>query len=336
VKDELTRLALCAALLVFSSRVDAAGPEAGTEISVLSYNIHGLFPLAAKDDPVGRMPSIGSLANRYDVAMFQEDFEYHKVIRDQMPGAIGFRGNGMGWDPRRVFAKLLIWPLSIAFPHFSPPYGAGISIFVRESLVMADDFDRKPFGFCHGWFGAGGDCWAVKGYQRVGIRTSEGAEVDLYNTHLDSGTGKRSVEIRARQLEVIARAIEARSKSRAVIVGGDFNSVFNRASDLETIVQFRSRLGLLDTGAGPELRDWHARDYIFFRDGGDTELRVERAGEDREFVERKRALSDHPAVYARFRITPLTNAEEEPTPSTSSRPQKERELGLVSPAAPQG
>jgi hypothetical protein len=93
--------------------------------------------------------------------------------------------------------------------------------------------------------------------------------------------------------------------------------VFNRASDLETIVQFRSRLGLLDTGAGPELRDWHARDYIFFRDGGDTELRVERAGEDREFVERKRALSDHPAVYARFRITPLTNAEEEPTPSTS-------------------
>jgi hypothetical protein len=311
MKAELKRLALCAALLAFPSRVYAAEPEIGTEISVLSYNIHGLFSLAAKDDPGDRMPTIGRLANRYDVAMFQEDFEYHYVIREQMPGAIGFRGNGMGWDPRRVFAKLLISPVSIFLPHFSPPYGAGISIFVRELLAMTDDFDREPFGFCHGWFGASADCWASKGYQRVGIRTPEGAEVDFYNIHLDSGSGKRSVEIRARQLEVLARAIEARPKLRAVIVGGDFNSVFNRASDRETIDQFRSRLDLRDSGAGPELHYWRDRDYILYRDGADTELEVERAGEAREFVVRDRALSDHPAVYARFRATPLTSAEEE-------------------------
>jgi hypothetical protein len=319
LKIELIRLALYATLIAASPGAGAAEPESatefsktGTEITVLSYNVHGLFPLIAKDDPRDRMPTIGWLANRYEVAMFQEDFEYHHVIRNQMPGAVGIRGNGMGWDPRRVLAKLLVSPVSIFLPHFSPPYGAGISVFVRESLALADDVDREPFGFCHGWFGANGDCWALKGYQRVGIRTPDGAEVDIYNTHLEAGPTERSVQIRRQQLEILAQAIEARPKTRAVIVGGDFNSAFNRVGDRENVVEFRRRLELRDSGAGPELPYWRERDYILYRDGTDTMLHAEQAGEAQEFVERDRALSDHPALYARFRITPLTSAEGEP------------------------
>jgi len=96
MKIELTRLALCAALIAIWPAVSAAEPEVGTviseagsEITVLSYNVHGLFPLVAKDDPRDRMPTIGWLANRYEVAMFQEDFEYHNILRSQMPGTIG-------------------------------------------------------------------------------------------------------------------------------------------------------------------------------------------------------------------------------------------------------
>jgi hypothetical protein len=54
---------------------------------------------------------------------------------------------------------------------------------------------------------------------------------------------------------------------------------------------------------------WRERDYILHRDGTATALRVEQSGEALEFVERGRALSDHPAIYARFRITPRTGAE---------------------------
>jgi len=318
MKIDLTRLALGAALIAISFGAWAAEPEietaiseAGTEFTVLSYNIHGLFPLAAKDDPRDRMPTIAWLANRYEIVMFQEDFEYHHVLRSQMPGTIGVRGNGMGWDPRRVLAKLIISPVSIFLPHFSPPYGAGISIFVRESLALTDDVDREAFGFCHGWFGANGDCWARKGYQRVGIRTPEGLEVDLYNTHLEAGPTEHSVEIRGRQLDALARAIEARPKTRAVIVAGDFNSAFNRVGDREKIVEFRRRLELQDSGAGPELPYWRERDYILHRDGTDAALRVEQAGEAQEFVQRDRALSDHPALYARFRIASPTRVEGE-------------------------
>ena len=318
MKLDFIRRALCAALVVALPGAGSAEPESdteasgtGTEITVLSYNIHGLFPLIAKDDPRDRMPTIGWLANQYDVAMFQEDFEYHHVIRDQMPGAVGYRGNGMGWDPRRVFAKLIISPVSILLPHFSPPYGAGISIFVRESLAIDDDVDSEPYGLCRGWFGATGDCWANKGYQRVGIRTAEGAEVDLYNTHLEAGASDYAVQIRMQQLDILARAIEARAKSRAVIIGADFNTAFNRVGDRDTLMKFRRRLELLDSGAGPELSYWRERDYILHRDGTAAVLRVEQAGEALEFVDRDRALSDHPAIYARFRITPRTSAEGE-------------------------
>jgi endonuclease/exonuclease/phosphatase family metal-dependent hydrolase len=304
----ITRIAISTILAVSASWAGAdeyePEPESqlGTEISVLSYNVHGLFPLVAKDNPRDRMPTIGWLANRYDAVLYQEDFEYHYVLRNQMPGAMGFRGNGMGWDPRRVLAKVLISPVSIFLPHFSPPYGAGLSLFVREEFSMPGDFDREPYGICRGWFGSDGDCWALKGYQRVGIRTPEGAEIDLYNTHLEAGGNERSLEIREKQMEVLARAIEARPTTRAVIVGGDFNSAFNRSGDREKIVAFRRRLGLDDSGAGAELPYWRERDYILHRDGDATFLRVIEAGEALEFVERDRALSDHPAIYARFQV----------------------------------
>jgi hypothetical protein len=323
MKVEFARHALCVALIVTSPGVRAAELESGaeiseteteiseteTEISVLSYNIHGLFSLVAKDDPRDRMPTIGWLANQYDVAMFQEDFEYHDVLRGQMPGSVGVRGNGMGWDPRRVFAKLLILPVSIFVPHFSPPYGAGISIFVRESLAIADDVDREPFNLCRGWFGATADCWALKGYQRVGIRTPSGAEVDLYNTHLEAGSNEYATQIRGQQLELLALAIEARPKTRAVIVGGDFNIGFKRVSDRDRLMEFGRRLGLQDSGARPELPYWRERDHILHRDGTATALRVEQVGEALEFVDGDRALSDHAALYARFRVTPRMGAE---------------------------
>ncbi len=309
MKIELIRLALCAALAVTpplagAAKADDAGEiiETGDELSVLSYNVHGLFPLIAKDDPRDRMPAIGWLANRYEIALFQEDFEYHRVLRARMPDAVGFRGNGMGWDPRRLFAKLIVSPVSVFVPYFSPPYGAGISIFVRESLAIADDVERKPFGLCRGWFGRTADCWALKGYQRVGIRTPEGAEVDLYNTHLEAGSSDYAVQIRMQQLDLIASAIEARPRKRALIIGGDFNTAFDRMGDRDTLVDFQRRLQLRDSGAGPELSHWRARDYIFYREGAETSLEVVRAGEALEFVEGDRALSNHPALYARFRV----------------------------------
>jgi hypothetical protein len=309
VKLTASLVVMAALFLPVTCPAAGEGEFAGSVINVLSYNIHGLFRLAAKDDPRDRMPTIGWLAGNYDVAMFQEDFEYHRIIEDQMEGLVGVRGNGVGWDPRRVGAKILVFPVAIFLPHFSPPYGAGVSIFAREDLSIPDDLDRVPFDFCHGWFGANGDCWALKGFLRVGIRTPDGGEVDVYTTHLEAGPTQDSVDVRHKQLEMMADFIETRSPDRAVIVAGDFNSAFNRLGDRENVMGFRDRLDLKDSGAGPEIPFWRERNYILYRDGTKTKLTVEKAGEATEFVRNNRALSDHAALYVHFGVEPAGGGE---------------------------
>jgi len=185
----LRLLALLAAVsLVQTSGSAAMAAEPGNAASAhiftpLVYNVHGLFPLAAKDDPRNRMPTIGWLANRYPVVLFQEDFEYHHILAAQLEDSVGHRGNGMGWDPRLVLAKILISPVAIFLPHFSPPYGAGVTTFAERPTEITK-VERVRYARCNGWFGENGDCWARKGFLMSRLRFPGGAEIDFYNTHL--------------------------------------------------------------------------------------------------------------------------------------------------------
>jgi endonuclease/exonuclease/phosphatase family metal-dependent hydrolase len=139
-------------------------------------------------------------------------------------------------------------------------------------------------------------------------------EVDVYNTHLEAGGTQESVETRIAQLDILADAIEARGRDRAVIVAADFNADFKRPGDRRAILDFRTRLGLVDSGAGPELPVWRERDYILFREGTRVAVEVEQSGEDTAFVNRGRALSDHPALYAIFSFQPREPGEQEAPP----------------------
>lgn len=300
-----TRLARRSAATVLLVASLALAPQAYAEsvLSVLSYNVHGLAPLIARDHPRRRAAAIGALATTYDIVLFQEDFEFHGVMRRQLADRVGVAGNGVVRNLPHLAAKILLAPLEVLVSHFSAPYSAGLSTFVKPGLARADDVDREPFGVCDGWLGARFDCWASKGYLRVGVRTPEGARVDIYSTHLDAGRGARSVDARRRQLRILANAIERESADRAVIVGGDLNLVFDRPGDAALMAEFRARLHLLDSGAGPQLPRWRQHDYILYRSGVGAELRVEQSGEALEFVDGHHTLSDHPAVYGRFRVS---------------------------------
>lgn len=292
-------------LLVLSCILAAPAPassQGGDSISVLSYNVQGLPPLLTNGDPGRRAATIGWLASKYDIVLLQEDFEYYGEIGSQMRRRTRVRGNGMGWDPRRVLAKVLLAPLGLLLPHFWPPYGSGLTTYVRSDLLLSDDADRVPYDACSAWLTGTADCWASKGYLRVGARQTDGALIDVYNTHLQAGKAKGSRKARRKQLALLARAIRERSAERAVIVGGDFNLGFSRAGDREAMMDFRRDAGLEDSGAGPELPLWRERDHILFRGSPQVALHVEAMGEATEFVNEDLALSDHPAIYARFRV----------------------------------
>jgi hypothetical protein len=235
-----------------------------------------------------------------------------------MEGSVGVAGNGMAFDLRRLTALIVLAPVAAVLPHFSLPYGAGLSTFVKAPLALPRGIGRAPFRVCDGWMGAAFDCWASKGYLRVRIRTPEDAILDVYSTHLDAGRGKRSNKTRRRQLRILADAIERNSGNRAIILGGDLNLAVDHPGDRAVMSEFRERLGLHDSGAGPELPVWNSRDYILYRSGAHAEISVERAGEALEFVDGSRALSDHPAVYARFRVSAITHE-----PSVPSEPPRD-------------
>jgi endonuclease/exonuclease/phosphatase (EEP) superfamily protein YafD len=177
-----------------------------------------------------------------------------------------------------------------------------VTALVRSDWAASEDVDRGVYGSCHRWFGSRGDCWANKGWLRVGIQPESGVQVDLYTTHLDSGPGKSSQRVRRRQLRRLADAIERLSPGRAVIVAGDLNLSTKRPLDEVSMREFRERLGLVKSGVASELAIWHRRDCILYRDGPATRIELESAGTAREFVRGERPLSDHAALYARFLV----------------------------------
>jgi endonuclease/exonuclease/phosphatase family metal-dependent hydrolase len=275
---------------------------AAVTFSMLSYNIHGISWLFAKDNPQDRSITVGWLANRYDVVLLQESFEYHDEIGKQMTGVTAVRGNRMRGDPRLVLTKLVLLPFQVFIPDFSFPYGSGLSAFVSKRTAKVVDTERHRFEDCSGWFDRSYDCWATKGVLLMRLRLENGAELDVYNLHLDAGQSSSAMKVREDQLTELIAFIGRESAGRAVIVAGDFNTALDRMENVEAMRVFRQGTGLVDAGAGPDLPQWLRRDFIFARDGDTVSVKLTASGEALEFVNRNRALSDHPAIYARFEV----------------------------------
>ncbi len=290
------------ALILVSVLWLVAAPIRGEELTLLSYNVHGLPGFAAEDVPRDRSPAIGWLAARYDVVLLQEDFEYARHIRRQLPDHHHARGNGVGFDPRRALAKGLLAPVALFVPNFWPPYGAGLTSYVKNERAVPEQDHREAFRVCHGWFSAKNDCWSRKGFQRVTARMRNGVEVHIYNTHLDAGSNPGDVEARREQFLQMARSAAELSDGTPLVLAGDLNTDYARPRDREILLEIAANTSLRPTGAVGELPHWKERDFILVRDGANAKLHVVEAGEDLRFSSTTRTLSDHPAIFARILV----------------------------------
>lgn len=276
---------------------DAATPsneattDAALELSVLTYNIKGLPGWVLEDDPDERILRIGRLANRYDIALFQEDYLHHQALLETARHPFAARGNG----PRSRLASLV--------PFLCGSCGSGLSAFAKISPEQLVEVRRQAFGPCVGWFDDANDCWANKGYMSLRLRLAEGIELDVYTLHLESGRGARDQYVRSSQLAQLREDIESYSAGRPVILAGDFNLNWFNAFARDQLAAFATSLKLRESGArwaGSRPAIW--LDYILYRNGACVRLDLEQAGEATEFEFDGKPLSDHPAVMARFRI----------------------------------
>lgn len=281
--------------------------EQARTFRLLSYNVYGIP--RGFSFPSRRLPSIGKLANAYDVVAAQEVFGGAALLEREMPGKQAVGGGGLDGDARRLLLKALLLPFTFFLPDFRPPFGAGLYTFIDRRMLgeggvcASSEIARQPYRYSHGVLGLGTDWFVRKGFLRVAVEVG-GVAIDVYNTHLDAGNDEESRDARWTQMRELACAIDAAGSGRPVIVAGDFNTSYSRRGDRQPMEAFREHLGLADSGAGPQAPYWRERDYILYRDGAAARLAVERSGEDHDFVRDGRALSDHPAIFAVFRVAP--------------------------------
>lgn len=251
-------------------------------VAVLSYNVHGLASVLVDDDPVARMPEISARLNAYDVALVQESWAYTDALASRATHAVVERSGRV--DPG-VFLQ------------------TGLVSFARSRLRAVS---RASLGACSGWLGGANDCLADKGFLRVRLALANGAEVDFWNLHLDAGRDESDRQARATQLENLATRVRSASGDGPLVIAGDFNLDAGDPADRALLERFTGALGLVDSGARAADDGAFAGkhiDYIFYRGGAGVALQAVEAGEAREFSDGPTPQSDHPALFARIRVS---------------------------------
>ena len=250
-------------------------------ISVLSYNVHGLPSLVVADDPEARMPEISARLNGYDVALLQESWAYGEALDASATHAVKERSGGV--DTGMFFQT-------------------GLATFARPRLRAVT---RGSLGACAGWVDGANDCFADKGFLRVRLALPNGVELDFWNLHLDAGAAASDRAARDTQLRRLVRRVRGVSREGALVIAGDFNLDDGNAADRALLERFARELGLADSGARAAADGPFAHkhiDFILYRGGAGVALAPEEVGEAREFSDGPTPQSDHPALFARFRV----------------------------------
>ncbi len=213
-----------------------AGAAAG-HLKVLTYNIAGLPDGFMTPHPSANMAQIGALLGRYDLALIQEDFAYGALLRQSVTLPVQ--------SPAFVRAGRL---------HF----GDGLSQFAAQAFTA---LQREPWRACHGVVDSYFDCLTPKGFVSTRQRLAEGVEIDVYNVHLDAGSGLADQKAREAQVDQLLEAIAQRSAGRPILLAGDTNL----RSQRDLLARFEQASGLLDVCEALHCPDARRIDRVFYR-----------------------------------------------------------------------
>ena len=251
------------------------------EISVLTYNIHGLPRAFTGNNPEEEIFQISHLLNSYDIVAIQEDFFYHREL------------SSAAEHPYRTPNESYI---QRGEEILSP---SGLSLF---SHFPVKNYFSQRWHTCNGTFDQFNDCLAPKGVSAAEIEAIPGAWIDVYNCHMDAGSSAGDKSARDKQILQLANFLDSRSPYRAVIVACDTNM----GEDLDPLQLERMLIltGLKDSCQELNCPEPDNIDRIFYRSGNWVQLEPTKWYIPDEFVNNKgEDLSDHRPVAVDFLIT---------------------------------
>ncbi|MBT3271844.1 MAG: hypothetical protein HN368_01720 [Spirochaetales bacterium] len=250
--------------------------ESGS-FSLLTYNVAGLPDGLSQSSPALYNKQISPLLNSFDVVVVQENFSYHKDLTgDLIHDYIEPKGRG-GF------------------------LGDGLSRFSKTSFA---NVDHTPWTKCYGFFRNSNDCLTKKGYSVAVHEIAPGIYIDIYNLHMDAGSGEGDMAAKDAQIHQLIERINSTSPDSALIVAGDWNLSKSRSDMTDLLNRIAGKTGLIDACEFLKCGDDRI-DRVMFRSGAGVELlplswKVER----KLFVtESGKPLSDHDAVAVVFSYT---------------------------------
>ncbi len=254
------------------------GPREG-EFVALTYNVHGLPPPITMDDTPGRMVQIAPLLNGFDLIGLQENFD------DQNHETLA---NASEHPHQLRFGE----PLEDRF------YGSGLAVFSEFEIT---DNLHHYYSTCHGRFDSASDCLASKGFQVARIRLGPGAEVDVYNSHLEAGGSAEDDLARTVHVDELLEAMTSYSAGRALIFLADTNLHESDPEDAPDLSMLISEAQLSDACDVVMCPEPGRIDRIMYRSSVDVELSAMSWRVEPRFVDGEGdSLSDHDAISARI------------------------------------
>jgi len=243
-------------------------PASGA-LSFLSYNVAGLPQGISGSNPLFNTPLMSPLLNHYYVAVVQEDFAYHnELIADaQHP----YQSEPMFTD--------------------GASFGDGLN---RFSLFPFNDHTRVTWTFCAGIIDGNNDCLTPKGFSVATHVLADGVEVDVYNSHWDSGRDAPDAAARELQLDQFLGYVRNWSSGRAVILAGDTNM---KESDEATVQRLLNEGGFVDACRALDCSDPGLHDRVLVRSSDAVTLTPVSWELDARFIDLlDQPLSDHDAL----------------------------------------
>ena len=245
--------------------------------SLVTYNIAGLPDFISKSTPSHNTEIISRLLNRFDIALLQEDFYFHKEI---------LKYSRHPYKSKKSKGGLFLT-------------GDGLN---RLSNFPFKNYYRKEWRKRYGILTNDSDVLAPKGFSFARHEIFPGVIIDIYNLHMDAGHGEGDSKARKAEAEQLIDNVKEGRTERAVIIAGDWNLKRERPEDLRILGELIKELKLKDVRTFLNAEEDRI-DKVLFRNGNRVKFTpIRYIAEDSDFIdEDEKPLSDHTPVSVVFR-----------------------------------
>ena len=179
-----------------------------------SYNVDGLPTLLALNFNGPGSSGTKTISSRlatdaWDIIAFQEDFSYDSQLRSAMSNY--------------TFGT---WRGDVTSTKSNDTDGLGFATLSSSTSFSGETFVK--FNAAYGGITDGANTCIEKGFRYYCVTLNGGANIDVYVTHMNSGSDDGHKDARASQFQQMAQYIASNNNGNPVLVLGDFNARYTR------------------------------------------------------------------------------------------------------------